>query len=311
MADKQRSPFRDYLVYLVVRLVVCILQALPLRAGVAFSRFLAWVAYRVDRRHRQVALENLRHAFPDCTDPDRLVRDVYRHFTLVLVEIVHLQRRIHQTNWNDYVGYRSRREACTLVETLISGRPVLLATAHFGNWELSSHMMGLLGFPIQAIARPLDNPYLDRFLRAYREKHGQKMLAKKGEFDRIEEVLQGGGILGTLADQDAGQKGLFVDFFHRPASTHKALALLAVEHRVVIVVVAAVRVGGPLRYDICVEDVIRPEEYDDRPDALRAITERYTQALERLVRTRPEQYFWLHRRWKHQPKKRSKPAQAA
>jgi Kdo2-lipid IVA lauroyltransferase/acyltransferase len=162
--------------------------------------------------------------------------------------------------------------------------------------------LGTLGFPTFAIARPIDNPYLDAFLRRFREGRGQKILAKHGEFERIQEVLDGGGILATLADQDAGERGLFVDFFGRPASTHKAVALLALEYRVPLLVIGIRQTGTPMHYELVAEDLILPEEYDGQRGATKAITQRFTTALERIVRTAPEQYFWLHRRWKHQPK---------
>jgi KDO2-lipid IV(A) lauroyltransferase len=95
-----------------------------------------------------------------------------------------------------------------------------------------------------------------------------------------------------------------VDFFGRPASTHKAIALLALEHRVPLLVVGVRKVGEPLRYEVRAEDHILPEDYDGRTDAVRAMTQRFTAALERVVRASPEQYFWLHRRWKHQPVQR-------
>jgi KDO2-lipid IV(A) lauroyltransferase len=105
-----------------------------------------------------------------------------------------------------------------------------------------------------------------------------------------------------LADQDAGQRGLFVDFFGRPASTHKAIALMAIEYDVPLVVVGVPCVSTrPRHYHVVVEEIIEPSDFAKRPDAVRAITQRYTAAFERLVRRYPEQYFWLHRRWKHQP----------
>jgi KDO2-lipid IV(A) lauroyltransferase len=100
-----------------------------------------------------------------------------------------------------------------------------------------------------------------------------------------------------------------VDFFGRPASAHKAVALMAMEFDAPMVVVGVPRVGGPLEYAIVNEDWIDPRDYAGRPDAVRAITQRYHAALERLVRRHPEQYFWLHRRWKTQPAaKRAKAA---
>jgi KDO2-lipid IV(A) lauroyltransferase len=97
---------------------------------------------------------------------------------------------------------------------------------------------------------------------------------------------------------------LFVDFCGRPASTHKAVALLSLEYNVPLVVIGTTKIGEPMQYAVLVEDVVLPEEYAGRPDAVRQITQRFTTALERLVRRYPEQYFWLHRRWKHQPTKK-------
>jgi len=130
---------------------------------------------------------------------------------------------------------------------------------------------------------------------------------------RDDYAIAASGVIATLADQDAGQRGQFVEFFGRPASTHKAVALLALEFNTSLLVLGVPRVGegefnghrfeAPERYRIILSDYIDPEEYAGRPDAVKAITQRYTTALERVIRVAPEQYFWLHRRWKHQPKK--------
>jgi Kdo2-lipid IVA lauroyltransferase/acyltransferase len=298
---KPRRPAADFAVYLAVRLVVCVLQALSPAKARAFARFLAWLAYRVDRRHREVARDNLRHAFPgrhSDAELDQLVRAVYRHFCTVLVEIAQVPRKLHVHNWRraiDLVGGERT------VAALTSGRPLLIVTGHFGNWEMAGFALGLLGFRTYAVARRLDNPHLDRFLRRFRQKTGQTILDKSGDYERIQAVLAGGGAIAMLADQDAGQRGLFVDYFGRPASTFKSIALLALEYRAALLVIAVPKVADPLRYAVTCEDVILPEEYEGRPDAVRAITQRYTAALERAVRRHPDQYFWLHRRWKHQP----------
>jgi KDO2-lipid IV(A) lauroyltransferase len=298
---RPRSRVGGFSAYLLIRLVVCVLQALTPDAGRAFARFLAWLAYRVDRRHRQVALENLRQAFPgQHTEPQMhaLVKHVYRHFGELLIEMVHLPRKLHPHNWRRYIEVNEGRR---VVDALLSGRPVLIVTGHFGNWEMAGYALAMLGFRTYAIARPLDNPHLDRFLRKFRERTGQKLLAKKGELERIESILKAGGVICTLADQDAGQRGLFVDFFGRPASTHKAIALLALEHRATLVVGGARRLAWPMRYVIEVTDVIPAEEYESLRDPVREITQRFTAGLEKLARLDVRQYFWLHRRWKHQP----------
>jgi KDO2-lipid IV(A) lauroyltransferase len=291
---------------MAVRICVCVIQGLPFGVSRDLADLLAWIAYHLDRRHRKVAEENLRHAFPNLLSPaqiDRLVRRTYRHFCGVILEIIYLPRYVNPYNWKRFLKIPRKGK---LVEWLLSGRPLLIVTGHFGNWEMAGYGLGLVGFTGHAVARPLDNPYLDDYLRKFRESTGQKLLAKHGDFDKMQSILDNAGVLATLADQDAGARGLFVDFFGRPASTHKAIALLALEHQVPMAIVGARKIGEPMIYELLIEDYILPEEYSDRPDAVVAVTQRFTSALERIVRTAPEQYFWLHRRWKHQPTKARK-----
>ena len=250
-----------------------------------------------------VAADNLRQSFPHLSvkELDDLVWKVFLHFCTMVIEIVHIPRKMHVHNWRQYFELGDPQRT---MGGLISDRPLLIVVRHFGNWELAGFAVGLLGLNTYAIARTLDNPFLDDYFRRFREGTGQKVLAKKGDFDKIQGILAKGGVIATMGDQDAGQRGLFVDFFGRPASTHKAIALLALEHRVPMLVAGNIRVDEPMRYRLDVADLILPEEYDGRPDAVRAITQRFTTAMERLIRMAPEQYFWLHRRWKHQPQAR-------
>jgi KDO2-lipid IV(A) lauroyltransferase len=317
--SRARSRTADYAVYLLVRVFVCFLQVLSWEGSRTFARLLAWILYRVDRRHRLVADENLRHAFGEQLDErqrDAMVRAVYVHFCTMLVELIQFPRMFHIHNWKRHGELYGGDK---VVAGLLSDRSLLIVTGHFGNWEIAGYALGTFGFKTYAIARTLDNPYLDRFLLSFRERTGQKILAKKGDFDEIQELLAGSGAIATLADQDAGQRGQFVDFFCRPASTHKAVALLALQYNTPLLVIVVPRVGAaefnghrfqePARYRIILSDYIDPLEYQGRSDAVKAITQRYTTALERVIRLAPEQYFWLHRRWKHQPAlKRSKKA---
>jgi len=193
------------------------------------------------------------------------------------------------------------------VDRLLKGGPIIMLSGHFGNWEMAGYLFGVFGFPPHSVARALDNPYLDGFLRRFRERSGQRMIPKKGGYDQMLAVLRDGGVLSFLADQDAGERGMFVEFFGRPASTHKAIALLALEHRAPVVVGFARRVGPGFRYEVGCEEVIDPEEWTGTADDARLLTQRYTQTLEAIIRRDPEQYLWLHRRWKHQPKPKKRP----
>jgi KDO2-lipid IV(A) lauroyltransferase len=313
---RKRNRAVDFAVYLVIRAVVCVIQTVPAAAAFWLADQIAGLLHRHVHSRRRVALDNLVAAFPElAAQPERadeLVRAMYRHFVRAVVEALLLGRKLHVTNWRSFL---TLYPAVGLPNAMLSAdRAALLVTGHFGNWELLGYATGAMGFKSYAIARVLDNTYLERFTHRLRQSSGQTLIAKKDDFDRLTEVMKGNGKVATLADQDAGPRGVFVDFFGRPASTHKAVALMAIEFDAVMVVFGVPRVDRsqhaalpPAKgmesvfYAVEVADVIDPRDYADRPDAVKAITERYTSALERLVRRHPEQYFWLHRRWKHQP----------
>ncbi|HSQ54157.1 MAG TPA: lysophospholipid acyltransferase family protein, partial [Gemmata sp.] len=312
---KPRNRTADFAAFIVVRTIVCVVQMVPPRVAFWLAGAIAWLIYALVPSRRRVALENLVASFPDLADDparaDRLVRDMFRHFVRAVVEGLLLPRKLHISNWRAFMDLYP---AVGLPAAMFSPRSALLVTGHFGNWEMAGYTLGALGFRTYAIARVLDNPYLERFVRRLRQATGQAIIAKKDDFDRLTSVLAMGAKVSTLADQDAGPRGVFVNFFGRPASTHKAIALMAIEFETLIVVAGMPRVKRQGRatlsppagmeetfYAVEIEEVIDPRDFARRPDAVQAITERYTSALERIIRRYPEQYFWLHRRWKSQP----------
>ena len=311
MSKKKRRPILDYLVYLAVRTIVCIVQALSVEMAYALARGIAWILHRVDARHRKIALENLQAAYGDAlseAERQRIVRGVYLHFCMMLMEMILSPRRFWLNTWRGYVRVTNQ---APLISKMLSGGPSIVLSGHFGNWEMAGYLFGVFGFDSFAVARKLDNEYLDNYLQRFRQRTGQTIIPKKGGFDQMVEVLRHGRTLVILGDQDAGPNGLFVDFFGRPASTHKAIALLAIENQAPIFVVYARRLGDRFAYEIGIEDVIDPAEFAGSSSDVRDITQRFTSALERVVRRDPEQYLWLHRRWKHQPKPRGRKARAA
>jgi KDO2-lipid IV(A) lauroyltransferase len=303
---KIRKRWLDYLVYVAVRLFVCLIQALPEATAWEFSAILGWLVHRLDRRHRLVAVENVRQAMPHFTEQEvaKLVRAVYHHFSLMVVEMILMPRKYHVSNIAQFVRHPNPEDRSIYDRWFQSKRPLIAVTGHFGNWEMLSYILGMAGIRGAIVARRLDNPYLDGFLRRFRIGTGQVILDKNEDYEKIKARLASGRHLGVVGDQDAGRRGLFVDFFGRPASSYKSIALLALEYSAPILILGAVRGQAPLHYDLYLADVILPEQYSHDPAAVRHITERYTRALEWLVRIDPRQYFWLHRRWKHQPRQR-------
>lgn len=299
----------QYLGYVALRVTVCVLQSLSPAACEALADAFAVLMYDVLRVRRKLTEENLRQAYPQWTERRvrRTARAMWRHLMLLVVEVTHLPRKVHDTNWRDYVSLANERET---VRALLSGRPVLLVTAHFGNFEMAGYTLGLLGFPTYTIARTLDNPYIDRFVNRFRAVTGQYIIPKKGGYDQMLEVAERGGVLAFLADQYAGVKGCWVDFFGRPASAHKAIGLLAIQHEALVAVGAARRIGGVLRYEMGMETVADVRSGQPHLQDVRRFTQWYTGQIETFVRRAPEQYWWLHRRWKdpRPPAKRARQA---
>jgi KDO2-lipid IV(A) lauroyltransferase len=294
----------QYLTYLGVRLAAMIFQMFPINANLRTARLMGWIWYRTMRRHRERAREHLRAAFgsslSDC-EIERLTLGSMQQMTMMAMEALFTPRLLNEWTWPRYVRLRNLAPAA---DVLISRRGAILLTGHYGNWELIGYALAALGFPLTAVMRPLDNPYLNEYLLAIRAKRGLELLYKKGATRSAGDILASGGILGFIADQNAGHKGEFVEFFGRPASTYKSIALLAIEYRVPIIVGYSRRLSPDFLYEVGVNRVILPEEWEGRSDELHWITQEYTRAIEEFIRTAPEQYLWIHRRWKSQPEDR-------
>jgi KDO2-lipid IV(A) lauroyltransferase len=162
--------------------------------------------------------------------------------------------------------------------------------------------MAAIGYPFVALARPLDNPVINAWLIGLREVRGMKIITKWGATPVLQDTLRGSGRVGFIADQNAGDQGLFVPFFGRLASTYKSIGLLAMRYNAPIIAGYAIRVGDRLKYEVGYTDFIHPHEWTDQPDPLFYITARYSRAIEQMVRMAPGQYLWLHRRWKSRPR---------
>lgn len=294
--------------YLVVRLFVCLLQALSMDACASLAAGMAYVCHDWLRLRRAVVDENLRNAFPQWSERQRrrLARRMWEHLFLMLAEIAHAPRKIHRTNWRQFIAMERIADH---VRMLFDERPTMIVTAHFGNFELAGYVLGLLGFPTYSVARDLDNPHLHDFIHKFRGQTGQQIVPKKGGYDQIVSLLSRRETMAFLADQYAGSKGCWVTFFGRPASAHKAIALFALNHQARVLVSAARRVERPLHFEIELHGVALVGSGAAEVQGVRELTQWYSSVFESMIRRAPEQYWWLHRRWKD--KRRSPAARRA
>jgi KDO2-lipid IV(A) lauroyltransferase len=269
----------------------------------AAARLLAWFACDRIRLRRRVVEENLSQVFPDRSPEERedIARAMWEHLFLMVFEIAHAQRKIHETNWRRYIRVHRKRE---IVGQLLDRRPLVVVSGHFGNFEVAGVMLGLLGFSTFTIARLLDNPLLNDFLNDFRATRGQYMLPKDGSSQQVQSVLDGGGTLVLLGDQSAGPKGCWVDFLGRPASCHKAIALFSMTTGAPLMVAYARRLDKPLQFELGLEGMIDPADGDRDISGVKPLTAWYNQMLEQIIRRDPEQYWWVHRRWKGEPPQR-------
>jgi KDO2-lipid IV(A) lauroyltransferase len=278
-------------------------QSWPIEVGLWIAGACGDVMYVLDRKHRERSIANLRRSLPHLSEArmKQITRKSFRNELFNLgIEFFFTTRKIRFSSFKRVIEFDNFQE--TLDVMTRNERGVILLTAHYGNWEVLGYAMATLGFETLSVARPLDNPYVYDFVIGVRERMGQKIIAKKGMTDEVQAELEKQGMVGFIADQDAGKKGLFVDFFGRKASTYKSIGLLAMHYETPIVVGYARRIEGQYKFRIGSQDVIYPADWKSQPDPLHYITQRYTKAVEDIVRHDPEQYLWMHRRWKSRPK---------
>jgi KDO2-lipid IV(A) lauroyltransferase len=272
---------------------------LPRRTTLALGRGVGRLLGDLDRRHLAIAAGNLRQAFPDWDEARalRAARGVYAHFGSVLFDILWLQRRTP-----DQIRSLLEVRGSEHVErAMAAGRGALMVTGHLGNWELHGVAHGLLFGPIHVVARPLDNPLLDRRLCAMRTMGGNTVVYKQRALSQILRALRQNRAIAILIDQNvqAGD-GIFVDFFGRPAATTTVTAALAVKTGCAIVPCRTelLRDG---RYRLTYAPAVEWAPSGDRQQDVACLTQRLTRQIEEWVRETPEQWLWMHRRWKTRP----------
>lgn len=268
-----------------------------------FATFLAWLANDVLRFRRAVIAENLSAVYPHLSvrQQQQLARQMWRSLVLMCCEIAQAPRRINRYSWRNHIDLNNLK---SLVSALLDQRPTILLSGHFGNFEIAGFAAGLFGFPSFTIARPLDNPRLNKFFNTFRGMHGQFILPKRGVADQVTDLLQSGATLTVLGDQADSIRGIELDFLGRKATCHKAIALFALNSNSKMIVATAVRQTRCMKFDLRCVDVLDVMELTGTERSIRGVTQWYNRQLEIEIRRTPHQYWWLHRRWKARRKRR-------
>jgi len=274
-----------------------LLAYLPAPIGLAVGRRIGDVLWWLLPGRRQVTLDNLHRALGHERTAGglrRLGRRSFQHVGMNLVEGCRYFLRP-----TDVMISRVRVEGGEQLKTAAAeGRGVLILTAHYGNWELLAAAHGLTGVPASIVVRPLDHPMLDELAARFRRRSGAELIVKHRAVREVLGALRRGRMVGVLLDQNATRaEGVFVPFFGVPASTSKGLALLALRTRAPVVPMFLRREAGG-RHCMEVGAPVPPP-----PDAdVVAYTARFNQVLEAAIRRAPEQWLWMHARWRTRPR---------
>jgi len=304
---KARKRLRDGLGYGLVRVAIVWFNLLPEALALHFGRMLGWLGWALSARYRKQILRHMDIAFRDEVPAAQKRAWMKANFLHVGQSVAEFAR-IGRLN-PAMVSQRFELEDLERLRELLDQQPIrrgrrrglLCVVAHHGNWELAGYAAALHGLPIHSVARPLDHPGLNALIKELRERSGNRIVEKYQVLWKLKKLLDQGAMVTLSVDQNGGVAGTFVPMFGTLASTVASPAELQMVARVPIAVCSCNRLSDGKRHKFHIWDVI---EYRPGGDADRErvrILERINAAYERAVRAYPEQWLWVHKRWKTRP----------
>lgn len=288
--------------YAAVTAIAAILRVLPRRVRLGCGRRLGSVVFALDARHRAITIDNVSRAFGDeKTEEEKrgIAEGAFRHFGAMLIELITF-------------GRPSKDDVDALVELVgeehyerarARAKGVIIATAHFGNWEVHGVSHGYHFGPIHVLARVQDNPYLNRWLEKIRTIPGNGVIYKQNALGQMRRLLKNGETVAVLLDQNVHlEDAVFVDFFGRKAATTPVPAWFALKMDVALVPAFCFPLpDGRYRAEYA-EPIVADRYRDmDRDEAILAITQELARVQEQTIRRHPELWLWMHRRWRTRP----------
>ena len=295
-----RGSIKGLTEYTLARFLITAFAIMPRTIAFPAADILAWLGYHLARRQRRAGFHNLRIAFPDVTEAQReqILRRSFQNLGRLLAEFTHFPD-LNKANISQHVIHDGLEN---YLEGLGRGRGVIFMTAHFGAWEMSSFAHALYGYPLKFVVRPIDNPRVEQLISSYRTLSGNMPIQRKQAARDILKALRHNEAVGILFDQNTTRsEGVFADFFGIPAATTPSIALFAL--RAGAAVIPGFLIWDKdlkkhrLRLDPPVDLVVTGDHAHDVLEN----TKRFNQILENYIRKYPDQWLWIHRRWKTRP----------
>ena len=282
-----------------LKILCWFLGHIPLIVSLWLGRGLGRLGFYLDKKHREIVLNNLKTAFGQEKSPDEInliAKKVFENLGMNLMEFF----RLPWLKIEDLEGYVEPEGFENLRKAYEKGKGVIILTGHFGNWEMVGVFYALMGYPFDVVVRDLDNPVMDAFVRWVRARSGNRIISKNRSMRGLIRTLSKGGMAAILLDQNVTwSEGMFVYFFDRLACTNKGTALLAMASGAVVIPTFIVRDGR--KHRVIIGEEIAIKNTGNRAADQLANTALFTKIIEEFVRKYPEQWFWLHQRWKSRP----------
>ena len=227
-----------------------------------------------------------------------MLKQIYCNFTYLWFEVLQVGKLFNENKEQFFSVYN--REL--IEQALKDGNGVILLSGHLGNFEWLAALFGFYGWPFAAIAKKQKNPYVDKFIRERRESNGARVIYVKSAMKDGLRLLKNKGILGIVGDQDARRKGIFINFLGQPSSTAIGPAIFHLRSKAPMFWVSAIRTKYA-QFEIHFEKIETEVPFEINDENIKNVTQKHSDVLEKWVRKYPEQWFWMHRRWKTKLKK--------
>jgi KDO2-lipid IV(A) lauroyltransferase len=280
--------------YIFLRFLCFLLMLLPLRVTYLLARLIGSLMYHVFRFRRRIVLANLQIAFGNEMMPERLkkiAQESYKQTAMTFLELL--------------IAPKLKKQVRTILEPeqkvvfrdlLRQGSGLVIVSGHLGGWELGgAAAAAVMEQPFTVAAVQQSNPYINRFITQRRTDMGMRVAGSKEAMKLLVRALKSGQAIGLVADQSGGRSAVLADFFGRISATQPGPAKLALKFKTPMLVGAAIRIGVG-KFKFLLQQVEIRED-----DTVESLTQRHVKILESFIRQYPEQYFWLHRRWKKRP----------
>ncbi len=299
-AVRERGRLRTYAEFALAWVILKGTGVLPRALAVKVGQAIGALAHLVlPHLHRHAEI-NLGMAFPKLSvgERKRLERGAFRNLGRLLGEISQFPR-LNRDTIESIVRYQGLEN---YQEAVARGRGVILLTGHIGAWELSVFAHSVYGYPMSFLARRVDNPLVEKLAESYRSRFGNRSIDKKGSVREVLKTLKSGGVIGILADLNASrEEGVFCDFFGLPACTTAGVATLALRTGAAVLPGYLIWDEAAKIHRLHFEPVIETINTGNQKEDVQANTARYTKVIESIIRRHPDQWLWIHRRWRTRP----------